>query len=238
MFLETKCNIHSWPSSLHTWFVASWGKELLCNSLLMFDWLNFFFSRAGSLAAADSKSPTQPQHTCRSGASPPKHTSISTPVRNAQMVHSKPQGQNWRFDIMNPTMIVDSETAGVWRPDCFQIIGQSLEHAWVHAEFGLHSAISIEYYLPGPYWRLTATHRCPRTDTLIAVPPMSTAVRSTTDTMIWPAAVQKQNNELSSLSRGQQLKSKDAPRPGASSELTHAVPRCFKLHLQPWDIAH
>lgn len=94
-------------------------------------------------------------------------------------------------------MIVAAETAVAWMPNGIHITGQSLEHASVHAHFWLQPAISIEYYLPGPSWRLTVTHRCPRTDTLIAVPPMSSAVRSTTDMMIGPAAEQKQNNELS-----------------------------------------
>lgn len=113
-------------------------------------------------------------------------------------------GRIWRFDIINTPRIVAAETAGVWMSDCVQKSGQSLEHASVHAHFGLQPAISIEYYLLGPSWRLTVTHRCPRTDTLIAVPPMSSAVRSPTDMMIWPAAAHKQNNETLKLTWRQQ----------------------------------
>lgn len=51
------------------------------------------------------------------------------------MVPAKPWGGNWRFDIINTPTIVDSETAGVWKPDCIQIIGQSLEHGSLHAHF-------------------------------------------------------------------------------------------------------
>lgn len=92
--------------------------------------------------------------------------------------------ENWRFDIINTPTIAAAETAGVLVPDCVQITGQSLQHASLCAHFWLQAAISIEYYLLGPSWRLTVTHRCPRTDTLIAVPPMSSAVRRTTDMMI------------------------------------------------------
>lgn len=77
------------------------------------------------------------------------------------------------------------------------LIGPSLQPSPVWTPSHVRPAISIEYYLAWPSRSLTVSHLCPRTDILITVPPTSSAVRTTTDTMIQPAVSENRTMSFS-----------------------------------------